>query len=111
LLRDVSFADYETDAGAQRAIADLNRTTDFRGPKQSGAVTAATLFRGFTPGDLVGPYISQFFYQTLEYGAAEIVQRFRTYLPLGSGGSDYLIDFASWLRAQNGRGPFPTASV
>lgn len=38
-----------------------NEFSDFRGPKdQNGKVTSATLFRGFAPGDLVGPYISQF---------------------------------------------------
>jgi membrane-associated phospholipid phosphatase len=33
------------------------------------------------------------------------MQQYLTYLPLGGGGTDYLTDFASWLKAQNGQGP------
>jgi membrane-associated phospholipid phosphatase len=91
---------------APAAIADLNARTDFRGPKVSGAVTAGTLFRGFCAGDLIGPYVSQFFFPTLQYGAAEVVQKYQTYLPVGGGGTDYLIDMPHWLKAQNGQGPF-----
>jgi len=106
LLRDVPFAQYETSPLAAAAIADLNALTDFRGPKVSGAVTAGTLFRGFCAGDLIGPYVSQFFFPTLQYGAAEVVQKYQTYLPVGGGGTDYLIDMPHWLKAQNGQGPF-----
>jgi hypothetical protein len=106
LLRDVPFEQYETSPLAAAAIADLNALTDFRGPKVSGAVTAGTLFRGFCAGDLIGPYVSQFFFPTLQYGAAEVVQKYQTYLPVGGGGTDYLIDMPHWLKAQNGQGPF-----
>ncbi len=106
LLRDVPFAQYETSPLAAAAIADLNALTDFRGPKAGGAVTPGTLFRGFTAGDLIGPYVSQFFFPTLQYGAAEVVQKYQTYLPVDGGGTDYLIDMASWLKVQNGQGPF-----
>ncbi len=106
LLRDVPFSQYGTSPLAAAAIADLNAMSDFRGPKVSGAVTAGTLFRGFTAGDLIGPYISQFFFPTLQYGAAEVVQQYQTYLPVGGGGADYLTDMTSWLKAQNGQGPF-----
>jgi hypothetical protein len=106
LLRDVPFSQYGTDAGALQAIADLNAASDFRGPKQSGLVTAQTLFRGFTAGDVIGPYVSQFFLPTLAFGAGQISQQYQTYLPLNNGGSDYLTDFASYLQCQNGTGPF-----
>ena len=106
LLRDVPFSQYGTNAGAQQAIADLNAASDFRGPKQSGQVTAQTLFRGFTAGDVIGPYVSQFFLPTLAFGAGQIIQQYQTYLPLNNGGSDYLTDFASYLQCQNGTGPF-----
>ena len=106
LLRDVPFSQYETSPLAGAAIADLNALADFRGPKVSGAVTAGTLFRGFTAGDLIGPYVSQFFFPTLQYGAAEVVQKYQTYLPVDGGGLDYLTDMTSWLKAQNGQGPF-----
>src|SRR5262245_28158503 len=59
LLRDVHFCDYETNARVERAVRDLNRLSDFRGPQRDGQVTPATLFRGFTRSDLAGPYVSQ----------------------------------------------------
>lgn len=106
LLRDVPFTQYETSAQAAAAMAELNALSDFRGPKVGGVVTAGTLFRGFTAGDVIGPYVSQFFFPTLQYGAAEVVQQYQTYLPVGGGGTDYLTDLASWLKVQNGEGPF-----
>lgn len=106
LMRDVPFSQYGASTLAADAIADLNALSDFRGPRSGGAVTAGTLFRGFTPGDLIGPYVSQFFFPTLQYGAAEVVQQYQTYLPVGGGGTDYMTDFASWLSVQNGQGPF-----
>src|SRR5262249_47862349 len=60
LTRDVPFTNYSTDALIAQASSDLSRFSDFRGPKIGGAVTPGTLFRGETPGDLAGPYISQF---------------------------------------------------
>jgi membrane-associated phospholipid phosphatase len=98
LLRDVPFSAYGTDPIAQAAIADLNQLSDFRGPKVNGLVTAGTLFRGFTAADVIGPYISQFFYPTLAFGAGQIIQQYQTYTP----GSDLLTDFASYLACQNG---------
>jgi hypothetical protein len=106
LLRDVHFADYATDPTAQAACAEMSRLRDFRGPKESGKVTPQTLFRGFTPGDVTGPYVSQFLLKPLEYGAIHIEQKINTYLPLNSGGTDYLTTPATWLGAQNGAGPF-----
>ncbi len=98
LLRDVPFSQYGADPAAQAAIAELSGLSDFRGPKVNGQVTAGTLFRGFTAGDLIGPYISQYFYPTLAFGAGEIVQRYLTYLP----DSDSMKDFPSYLSCQNG---------
>jgi hypothetical protein len=106
LLRDVNFADYATDAIAQAAALELSKLSDFRGPKESGRVTANTLFRGFTAGDAAGPYVSQFLLKPLEYGAIHIDQKINTYLPLNAGGSDYMTTPASWLAVQNGTGPF-----
>jgi hypothetical protein len=106
LLRDVSFTDYATDPVAQAACAELSHLSDFRGPKDGGKVTPKTLFRGFTPGDLAGPYASQFILKPLEYGAIHIDQRFNTYPALAQGGHDYMTDVPSWLAVQNGAGPF-----
>ena len=58
LARDVPFSQYGKEPITAAAIAELNALSDFRGPRVNGQVTAASLFRGFTPGDLVGPYMS-----------------------------------------------------
>lgn len=64
LLRDVPFSDYGSHPTATAAAADLtNFGASFKGAKNgSGIVTPALLFRGLTPGDKAGPYISQYFY-------------------------------------------------
>jgi hypothetical protein len=101
LARDVPFTEYDTNPTTQAATAELSRLSDFRGPRVGGEVTTATLFRGVTPGDLVGPYISQFLLKTVTFGAEEIAQRMRTALP----GIDYLTGYAEWLDIQNGCAP------
>jgi len=99
LLRDVPFSQYAGNPIANAAAADLTLYgSDFTGPKNGGAVTTATLFRGRTPGDLLGPYISQFFYQDCNFGANKIEQKIRTTLP----GINYMTDFATWLAVQRG---------
>ena len=101
LTRDVPFAQYDADRLINRAVADLTRLSDFRGPRTDGRITPQTLFRGNTPGDLNGPYVSQFLWQDVPYGATRIIQRIRTVIP----GLNYLTDFSHWLEAQNGAPP------
>lgn len=101
LLRDLPFTQYETSPLTLPAAEELSDLSDFRGPKQNGQVTPKTLFRGFTPGDLIGPYISQFLWKPIPYGALTIDQRMQTLLPK----TDYMTDFASWLFVQNGGNP------
>jgi hypothetical protein len=99
LLRDVPFSQYAVNATANAAAADLTLYgNDFSGPKSGGAVTTATLFRGRTPGDLHGPFLSQFFYQDCNFGANKIEQKITTTIP----GVNYMIDFATWLAVQRG---------
>jgi hypothetical protein len=105
LARDVNFTNYGSDPLIASAAADMSRFSDFRGPKQSGQVTPATLFRGDTPGDLAGPVISQFLLKDIPYGALVVNQRQRTV----NAGLDFMTDYASWLSIQ--RGNNPTASV
>jgi hypothetical protein len=108
LLRDVPFSDWATDPRIAQAAAELSGLQDFTGPKAGGAVTPATIFRGFTPGDLQGPYLSQFMVKELPagsmsfpYGSLSISQKQQTVVP----GVDYLTDFATWLDIQNGALP------
>ena len=101
LARDVSFLQYDSNPLTRAAAAELSSLPDFRGPKVAGQVTPKTLFRGFTPGDLVGPYISQFLWKTATFGVEQISQRFLSYRP----GIDYLTRYDDWLDAQNGCAP------
>lgn len=99
LLRDVPFSQYAGNPIANAAAADLTLYgTDFTGPKNGGAVTTSTLFRGLTPGDIIGPYLSQFFYQDCNFGANKIEQKIRTTAP----GVNYMTDFDTWLAVQRG---------
>ena len=105
LLRDIPFSEYDSDPTAAEAIAELDSLPNFTGPRDpnTGHITAGTLFRGYTPGDLIGPYISQFLYQPLSYGAIGIAQQFQTDV----AGVDFMTIFADWLAVQNGQAPFP----
>jgi len=98
LVRDVPFGEYATDALVAQACADLSALSDFRGPKEGGAVTPNTLFRGPYAGCAVGPYISQFLLKDLRFGAQINTQQVRVYVP----GVDYMTDYATWLGRQNG---------
>jgi hypothetical protein len=115
LLRDVPFKDFGSDTGVGDAANSLSdEFSDFRGPKDpgTGRVTPATVFRGFTPGDLVGPYVSQFMLRGnkelaldltekdgyIQYGTLRIDQRQLTAKP----GIDYITDYGEWLAVQNG---------
>jgi hypothetical protein len=106
LLRDVPFSQYSTNPIANAAAADLTLYgADFQGPKDSGAVTTATLFRGLTPGDRVGPFLSQFFYQDVNFGANKLEQKITTTVP----GVNYMTDFNTWLAVQRGIAQGPDA--
>ena len=98
LTRDVPFSQYATDPLISQAAADLTRFSDYRGPKVNNQVTPGVLFRGNTPGDLTGPYISQFLLKTTPMGAASLPQLYRTSV----AGDDYLTSYADWLKAQRG---------
>ncbi len=101
LLRDVPFIDYPSSGWARAASDELSNLSDFRGPKSGGNVTPGTLFRGSAPGDLVGPYLSQFLWKDVPYGSLTIVQKNRTTQP----GRNYMTSSGSWLAVQNGALP------
>ncbi len=101
LARDVPFSQYDSDPIVQSAVAELSKLSDFRGPKVNNAVTPATLFRGLTPGDAAGPYISQFLLKPVPFGVQVVDQRIRTYVP----GVDFLTGYSEWLSVQNGTTP------
>ena len=99
LLRDVPYSQYSMSPIANAAAADLTLYgADFKGARNGSSVTANTLFRGLTPGDKAGPYISQYFYQPCHFGANVIDQRMSTTMP----GVNYMTDFNTWLAVQRG---------
>ena len=73
LTRNVPFGQYGSDPTISQAVADLNTLSDYRGPKVKGQVTSDVIFRGPTPGDSNGPYLSQFLLKTIPFGATQVV--------------------------------------
>jgi hypothetical protein len=104
LLRDVAFTRYHSNPVAQQAAAELSTAIDYKGPKDSGQVTPALLFRGDFPGEKIGPHISQLLLLPCTFGALAIEQRYLTY----RAGVDYMTDLVTWADVQNG---IPTGVV
>ena len=103
LCRDVPFIAFDSDPTIAAAITDLNFFSATVGPKSGGQVTTETIFRGETPGDLVGPYVSQLLYKPIPFGNSTLEQRYATPAP----GDDFMTDPASWLAVQRGVAPAP----
>ncbi len=125
LARDVNFTDYDSNPIIAAAAADLSRLADFRGPrnntrtalastaettstlsalrgrKSTGGITPQTIFRNSTPGDLNGPWLSQFLLLDFSFGANYFSQKIKT-LPAGL---DYMTKYQDWLDVQNGADP------
>lgn len=101
LTRDVPFAEYDTHPLTTAAASELSVLSDFHGPKVNGSVTTGTLFRGNTPGDLAGPYLSQLLWMNIPFGAKTITQQYRT----TPAGSDYMTNYDDWWKIQNGVPP------
>ena len=106
LLRDLPYRHYESAIEVNNATTDLNRFSDFSGPKINGQVTAQTLFRGDTQGDLTGPYISQLLWKSVPWGPTTIEQHYKT--PLS--GVNFMTDEANWLNIQQGALPLESLS-
>lgn len=98
VLRDIPFEQYGTDTLSMQAIVDLDGHPDFNGPKP---VTGQNLFRGLSPGCDVGPYLSQFFYQPINYGANNIKMKISPH----TSGMDFMTSFEEYLNIQNGMNP------
>jgi hypothetical protein len=106
LTRDVPFRDYETDPLVAAAVADTNA---FTAPLTSGSgakPTPATVFRGETRGDIIGPYLSQFLWLDIPYGIKTVEQRYS----VPSRGQSFLTAYAEWLACQRGAMPRSTAA-
>jgi hypothetical protein len=108
LLRDVPFRNYPTNSLVAQAVADLNSRSFIRSSENNQfpfPVTPRNLFRGQVfegDGNVKGPHVSQFMIQPTFFGVQQLNQRYRTLLPVGSGGADYLTDVDSYQHVQNG---------
>ena len=109
LSLDVPFSAYGASPSIANAVADLLTYADYTGPTP---ISPQTIFRGFTRGDLIGPYISQFLYLGsrdylttpnsgfITYGTLRISQRQLTIRP--SPCSTFVISYPDWLKVENG---------
>ncbi|MFQ3247562.1 MAG: hypothetical protein ACJAYF_001998 [Arenicella sp.] len=96
ITRDVPFINYTSDASIADAVSDLNAMSAT--PGSGGVASTTNLFRGETPGDLVGPYISQFLARPFNWGPVAVVQSYTK--PVA--GSDFMVDVGNWLNVQRG---------
>ncbi|UVO27041.1 vanadium-dependent haloperoxidase [Bradyrhizobium arachidis] len=119
LLRDVPLTELRDDTTNRDVLAateEINKLSDFRGPKSGGRVTPGTLFRANAlyfdagdpkgrsvtpPGVLDGPMISQFLFRDAPYAAQWISAQIRTVLPA----NEFLTEYEEWLAIQNGVAP------
>jgi hypothetical protein len=107
LLRDVNFTQYNDPKYknlAGKAADELSKELAYKGPRNAaGAVTPQELLRGSFPGELNGPYLSQYFILPTSLGTQPIDQKLKTYQP----DQDYMTDLASWFDVQKGVKPPP----
>lgn len=111
-MRDIPFSQYGSNPLAEAAALEL---TDLRNaalaeraadgkpneelaPTAAGAITPQLLFRGLTPGDRVGPYLSQFLIHPIPFGVQGFHQRNKTL----RAGQDFMTQWREWLDVQNG---------
>lgn len=108
LLRDVPFAEYETNPLAAQAVADMNKLSFLQGAANREwpyPVTPQNLFRGqFVMGDgnVQGPYVSQFLFQPSFLGVLPLNQQYQTLLPANNGGSDFMTSVDEFQLIQSG---------
>lgn len=105
ITRDVPFIEYGSSNLVANAVADLNQFVAPPGAAANGVITADTLFRGETPGDLIGPYISQLLWKPFKFGPVDVDQRYESGVPH----LDFMKDHTHWLNVQRGGAPLESA--
>jgi hypothetical protein len=106
ICREVPYNQYADHPLTNQAAEDLSKFTAFKGPKQRGKVTPLSLFRGSTPGELVGPYVSQYLLDTVPIATTPYVQRYRCSI----SGLDHHTSYDHWLAINQGKAP-PTLTI
>jgi len=120
LCRDVQYGDYGSDATVGSAVTELGGMPGYSGPgsgadtRPSNSLDSSNLFRGIVPGAQTGPRISQFLWKDVPRGAIPLSQRIRVLTGVSESknfdkgakialsGPDYLTDFETWKKVQNG---------
>jgi hypothetical protein len=97
LARDVPFVSFASDPLIAQAAADLSRLPAYPGPRTGGMVTPATIFRAGLAGDSIGPWLSQFLWLPVPYGALPMDQKYTVAPQI-----EYLTTYDAWLNVQNG---------
>lgn len=96
LTRDIPFEDFSENSLISQAIADLQSMS--HGIGKSGP-SQSTIFRlQEIPGADVGPYISQFLWQKVDFGPSKIEQKFNC--PVAE--FNHMTDLKDWLLVQKG---------
>ena len=98
LTRDIPFSQYGLNPLTTQAVTDLARFSNY------AEVTIGTLFRGSSPGDDIGPYISQFLWKDIPYGSTALTMFTQRYkVPLLN--NDHMTAYSEWFNVQNGIPP------
>ena len=121
LLRDVPFAEWDTNPDVQAAAAELQPLglyLDRADPTNVAFKNSSVVFPGgFGPGQIFrggelskqdaperrGPYLSQFLIRDIPFGSLVTSARQKTVY----GGTDYMTDWDTWLKVQRGLGNGP----
>lgn len=116
IARDVSFSDFGTGANTDlddinggsitnNAAAILTALADaYKGPSNNGIVTIDKLFRGTSAGDLVGLYVSQFWYFPLHLHLQNV--EVKQQVP-AAGEREFGVAWDDFVAIQNGKIPKP----
>ena len=101
IKRNTSFWDIENLSTTDVCIETLNNFTDrTTAPTDGSIITGKTLFRGSSPDETVGPYVSQFLYLDFNYGNIKVVQKYEI-----EDDSEDSVTKQGWLNIQNGVTP------
>jgi membrane-associated phospholipid phosphatase len=98
LLRDVPFAEYESNDLVRRASAELTSLGAFCGPRRGSTIDVLNVCRGGSRGGLIGPYVSQFLLRDLPWTPIRVPMKIRIAVP----GRDYMTTVDEWRGIQNG---------
>ncbi|WP_440906196.1 vanadium-dependent haloperoxidase [Catenovulum sp. SX2] len=124
ILRDCKFSEFEQQSASDETEASCSRLNDMpyaqgkfanrdRATDANNKLTPQTVFRGFSDGDKVGPYLSCFMLMgggiernsveegKINYGVQTIDQK----VPIANRGQDFMTSFDEWVAIQNGYKP------